>query len=178
LPISKAIIESFSILAIAAYLTKKLISFKGVPRTPVNLTLFSYIFICAISTFMSSNLRISTQTFLAKMLQDVSFFLMTVETLNGKRRLKNIMYILFFSSFILGVDGMYQYFTHKDFLRGRPSLDIPRIYASFVTPNAFGCYLSMIISFVIVHLFKKNSFKFSKFIYGNLFILLFILFIF
>ena len=37
-----------------------------------------------------------------------------------------------------------------------------RIYASFATPNSFGCYLSMIISFVAAQLFRKRSFKPSK----------------
>ena len=174
LPVSKGAIESFSIAAIVFYLVGKLISFEDIVKTPVNLTLFVYLSICVVSIFMSSNLKISARTFFAKTLQDAAFFFVVVETLNSKRRFKNILYILFFSSFILGVDGIYQYFTHKDFLRHRPVIFVERIYASFATPNSFGCYLSVIISFVAAQLFRKRSFKFSKIIYGSLFILLFV----
>src|SRR3989338_5953360 len=174
LPVSKGAIESFSIAAIVFYLVGKLISFEDIVKTPVNLTLFVYLSICVVSIFMSSNLKISARTFFAKTLQDAAFFFVVVETLNSKRRFKNILYILFFSSFILGVDGIYQYFTHKDFLRHRPVIFVERIYASFATPNSFGCYLSVIISFVAAQLFRKRSFEFSKIIYGSLFILLFV----
>ncbi len=174
LPVSKGAIESFSILAIVAYLIRKFIFFKDIAKTPINLTLFTYLSICVVSIFMSSNLKISARTFFAKTLQDVTFFLVVVETLNVKRRFKNVLYVLLLSSLILGIDGVYQYFTHKDFLRNRRDLIIPRIYASFQTPNSFGCYLSMVISFVTAQLFRKSNFKLSKIIYGSLFILLFV----
>lgn len=174
LPVSKGAIESFSILAIVAYLIRKFISFEDIAKTPVNVTLFLYLSVCIVSIFMSSNLKISARTFFAKTLQDIAFFFAAAETLNTKRRFKNILYVLFLSSLILGIDGVYQYFTHKDFLRHRPVIFTERIYASFATPNSFGCYLSMIISFLAAQLFRKSSFKPSKIIYGSLFILLFI----
>ena len=174
LPISKAIIEGFSILAIISYLIKKLISSEDIPKTPLNLPLFIYLFICVISIFSSSNLEISSRTFFNKTLQVFAFFFVVAETINSKRRLKNILSILFLSSLVLGIDGVYQYFTRKDFLRNRSAIFTDRIYASFVTPNAFGCYLSVVIPFIIASFFKKTSFKLSKFLYGGLFILLFV----
>lgn len=173
LPISKAIIEVFSILAIISYLLRKFVSFKALPKTPLNLPLFIYLFICIISIFMSSNPKISTRTFFSKTLQDVAFFFVVAETLSSKRRLKNILSILFLSSLVLGIDGLYQYFTRKDFLRNRP-LTFSRIYASFVTANAFGCYLTMVIPFLISRFFSKFRIKVFRFIYFALFILLFI----
>lgn len=174
LPISKSIIESFSILAIISYLIKKLVSSEDLPKTPINLTLFIYLFICIVSVFMSSNLKISARTFFCKTIQDVAFFFVVAETLNSKQRLKNILSILFLSSLVLGIDGIYQYFTRKDFIRNRPVIFTDRIYASFATPNAFGCYLSVIISFIITSFCKKITFKLSRFLYGGLFILLFV----
>ena len=41
LPISKAIIESFSILAITFYLLKKIINSDGLPETPLNFGIFT-----------------------------------------------------------------------------------------------------------------------------------------
>lgn len=174
LPISKGIIESFSILAIFSYLLKKFVSFEDIPKTPINPPLFIYLFICIISIFISSNLKISARTFFAKTLQDAAFFFAAAETLNSKRRLKNILSVLFLSSLLLGIDGIYQYFTRGDFLRNRPVIFADRIYASFATPNAFGCYLSVIIPFVITAFSKKITFKFSRFLYVGLLILLFV----
>lgn len=173
LPISKAIIEGFSILAITSYLIKKLVSFEDIPKTPLNLPLFIYLFICIISISISSNLKISARTFFAKTLQDFAFFFVVAETLNSKRRLKNVLSVLFLSSLVLGIDGLYQYFTHKDFLRNRP-LTFSRIYASLITANAFGCYLTMVIPFLISRFFYKFKVKISRFIYFALLILLFI----
>lgn len=173
LPVSKGAIESFSIAAIVFYLIRKFILSETPAKTPINVILFIYLSICVISIFMSSNLKISARTFFAKTLQDIAFFFTVVETLNTKRRLKNILYVLFLSSFILGIDGIYQYFTRKDFLRHRPVIFTERIYASFSTPNSFGCYLSVVISFVAAQLFRKKGFKPSKVVYGSLLILLF-----
>lgn len=174
LPISKAIIESLSILAIVSFLIKKFIEFEDIPRTPLNLAIYTYLVICVFSIFISSNLKISARTFFAKTLEDIAFFFMVVETLNNERRLKNILYILFASSLLLGIDGIYQYFTHNDFIRNRPELGIPRIHASFLTPNAFGCYLATVIPFIITPIFSKSRFKISSLAHLGLFILLFI----
>ena len=66
LPVSKGVIESFSIAEIVFYLIRKFISFEDIVKTPVNLTLFLYLFVCVVSIFMSSNFKISARTFLPK----------------------------------------------------------------------------------------------------------------
>jgi len=174
LPASKGAIESFSIAAIVFYFVRKFISFESAPKTPMNLTLYIYLAICVISIFMSSNLKISARTFFAKTLQDVAFFFVVIETLNTKRRFKNILYILLLSSFVLGIDGIYQYFTRVDFIRHRPRIFEERIYASFATPNSFGCYLAMVLPFLLALGFFKFRLKAAKLIYFGLFVLLFI----
>ncbi|TAN61911.1 hypothetical protein EPN16_02585 [bacterium] len=173
LPISKAIIESFSILAIIAYLTKKFLNFENLPKTPISYGIFAYLPICVISVFFSSNPATSSNTFLRKTLQDIIFFFVVFETLNSKQKLRNIIYVLFLSSLLIGIDGIYQYFTHKDFIRHRKDLAIPRIYASFPYPNAFGCYLSAVMPFVLTSVFAKYPAKILKFFSFCLFILLF-----
>lgn len=173
LPISKAIIESLSCLIIAAYLFKKAAERKFLPKTPLNLPILAYVAICFFSVFLSSSFKISLRTFLAKLLQDAVFLFAVIETFNNERRIKSFLYILFLSSAILGIDGIYQYFTHKDFIRHRRNLEIPRIYACFHTPNAFGCYLSVVIPFLLAFLFNKTGVKLSKVLLGALFIFLF-----
>lgn len=177
LPISKAIIESLSILAIISFLIKKISSSEGAAKTPINIGIYLYLIISVFSFFTSTNLRISLTAFFAKTLQNVVFFFVVAETLSEKNRIRNLLYILFISSTVLGIDGVYQHFTSKDFIRTRPDLfdgHRLRIYASFGTPNAFGCYLTMVMPFVIAVFFNKTSIKIIKIFCALLFLLLII----
>jgi len=173
LPISKGIIELFSILAIIFFIFKKILQRQGIPFTSLNSAVFAYIAICFFSIFFSSNPRISSLTFFRKTLQNLFFFFLVADTLNSERRIKPFIYVLFASALLLGVDGIYQHFTRKDFIRNRIDLLIPRIYASFYTPNDFGCYLATVIPFTIVSIFEKSRPRIFKLIIFLLFILLF-----
>lgn len=172
-PISKAIIEIFSTLAIVCFLLKKIILREGVPRTYLNLSIFVYLLLCFFSIFLSTNFKISTRTFLGKTIQDILFFFVLVDAFNNERKLRNFLYIFLLSSTLLGIDGVYQHFTHKDFIRHRRVIFESRIYATFPTPNDFGCYLVMVIPFLITVFFTKLRLKAAKFLLAGLFILLF-----
>jgi putative inorganic carbon (HCO3(-)) transporter len=174
LPISKGIIETLSILAIIFFIIKKIIQRQGIPFTHLNFGIFTYLAICFFSIFFSSNLRISSITFSCKILQNTIFFFVVADTLNNERRIKTLVYILFISSLLLGIDGIYQYFTHKDFIRHRPIIFVNRIYTTFPTPNDFGCYLITVIPFLIVTIFTKSLKKILKYAIAALFILLFV----
>jgi len=173
LPISKAIIESLSTLAIFCFVLKKIIQRQAIPKKPLNLAIFSYLIICFLSIFISSNFKVSSRTFVGKTLQEVLFFFVIIDVLNTEKRIKNFICILLASSTLLGIDGIYQYFNHKDFIRHRPFLEFPRIYATFPTPNDFGCYLVSVIPFALICFFAKVGFKLFRFFYLGLFLLLF-----
>jgi len=173
LPISKAIIESFSIVAIVAYITRKLLSRENVPETALNYGILAYAVVCVVSIFFSSNSILSARTFFLKTLQGILLFFTIAETLPSGKRVKILLSILFTSSFVLGIDGIYQYFTRVDFIRHRPRIFEDRIYASFVTPNSFGCYIAMVLPFTLTHFFMKIRLKISKIVYLTLFLLLF-----
>jgi putative inorganic carbon (HCO3(-)) transporter len=176
LPISKAIIESLSITVIFIYLFKKIIRPEPIGKTPVNLTIFTYLAICFFSLSITNNLKISSRTFITKVLQDIVFLFAAIDAFNHKQKIRNFLYCLLASSMLLGIDGIYQCFTHKEFLRHRQYFDVPglpRISASFYTANDFGCYLATVIPFVIATFFIKNRFKFLKFLCVGLFFLLF-----
>ncbi len=172
-PISKTIIEIASTLAIICYIVKKIIQREGISRTPLNLTILIYLTICFLSIFISTNPKISTRTFIGKIIQDVLFFFVLVDGLKSERRLRIFLYILFLSATLLGVDGIYQYFTHKDFIRNRPAIFVNRIFTTFPSPNDFGCYLNAIIPFCVTIFFTKFRFKAERFIFAGLFTLLF-----
>jgi putative inorganic carbon (HCO3(-)) transporter len=176
LPISKAIIESFTILAIVSFIIKKILQRQGLPRTQLNYAIFIYIAVCLVSVFMSTNFKISITNFVNKLLENILFFFVLVETLNSQRRIKTFIHILFISSLLLGIDGIYQHFTNKDFIRHRPYYGLPRIHATFPTPNDFGCYLYCVIPFVLVSFFglKYKFKKTARVLALALFILLFI----
>lgn len=173
LPISKAIIEIASILAIACYIIKKIIQGGGLLKNNINYAVFCYLAICFLSVAISSNFGISSKTFVGKILQHTLFFFVIADSLNSERRIKNFLLILFFSSLILGVDGIYQNFTHKDFVRHRPYYGLQRIHTTFPTSNDFGCYLATIIPFVLICSFSKAFSKKLRFLFSGLFILLF-----
>ncbi|MEK6727060.1 MAG: O-antigen ligase family protein [Candidatus Omnitrophota bacterium] len=172
-PISKALIEIASTLAIICYIAKKIIQREGIAKTPLNLAIVAYLAICFFSIFISSNPKISTRVFFGKVVQDILFFFVLVDMLSSERRLRNFLYILFLSSMLLGVDGIYQHFTHKDFIRHRPIITKSRIYATFPTANDFGCYLIAVIPFLVTIFFTKFRLKAVKFILIGLFTLLF-----
>jgi len=175
LPISKAIIEIVSTLAIVCFILKKLLERKPITKNRINYAIFIYLAICFISIFMSVNFKISFRTFVGKVLQDTLFFFVIVNTLNSKSRVKNTMYIFLISSLLLGIDGIYQYFTHKDFIRNRPFFGIPRIHATFASANDYGCYLASVIPFTLVCFFDKLNFKkIIRYLFACLFVILFV----
>lgn len=158
-PISKAAIEIFSTIAIVCYLAKKLIQRGSLPKTSLTIPVFIYLAICFASIFISSSFRISARTFWGKTIQDVAFFFVVADTLNSKRRLKIFVYLLLASVLLLTIDGIYQYFTHKDFIRNRPFYQIPRVHATFSSANDFGTYLAAILPFTLIYFFNKSDFK-------------------
>ncbi|MDD2690031.1 MAG: O-antigen ligase family protein [Candidatus Omnitrophica bacterium] len=173
LPISKAIIEICSSIAIFCYIIKKIVQRDGITKTKINYAILIYLAICFISIFSSVNIKISFQSFLGKVLQNIALFFAVADTLNSDRRIKNFIYISFLSYLLLGVDGMYQYFTHKEFIRNRPYFEIPRIHATFSSANDYGCYLATAIPFTLSCFFARNNFKkLLRFAFAVLFLLL------
>ncbi|MDD4894832.1 MAG: O-antigen ligase family protein [Candidatus Omnitrophica bacterium] len=173
-PISKAIIGIASYLAIGCFILKKIIQYEESPKTYLNLAIFIYLVVCFISIFLSSNFQISSRAFLSKVLQRVALFVVIADTLNTERRIRNFIYIFFISSLLLGIDGIYQHFTHKDFIRNRPDYGLPRIHATFPTPNDFGCYLVTAMTFTLTCFFVKSNSRMLRLVFSGLFMLLFV----
>jgi O-antigen ligase len=145
---------------------------KDIEKNKINLAIIAYLSFCFISIFLSSNLQISATNLFGKVIQWAFFFFAVAETLNNEKRIRIFLHIFFFSATLLCVDGIYQYFTHKDFLRHRIYQDIPRIHATFYTGNDFACYLYMVMPFVLVSLFIKSRFRIFRWLFAALFILL------
>ena len=104
------------------------------------------------SMFTSQHIDISLGAFFFKTLEYLLIFFMMAEVINTRRRLVNILIALSASSFMLGLDGIYQVVAKFDFLRGYP-LYAGKMTASFQFSNNLGCYLTTAlpipISFII-----------------------------
>lgn len=157
LPISKAIIEITATLAIAAFLVKKLTQKKFV-HTYLNSALFTFVGISAISIIGTSSLYTSLRNFFFKLIEQVLLFFVILEAINTRQKVKNILLAMFLSAYLVGIDGLYQYFTHQDFLRQRTMPFKNRINASFYTPNDLGAYL---VPLIILSL-SMNFIKFKS----------------
>lgn len=176
LPISKALLTSFSGLAVLGFLIKKITLRQGIPLLNGNATVIAYFIVCFSSIFTSLNQGISVTKFFGKTLLDVLLFFTIVEVLTTEKRLKPVLCLLLISSLVLGIDGIYQVFSNKDFLRQR-SYAYPgriRINACFPTANDFGAYLTAVIPYTFIFIFDKARQIKTKVTAGSLFILLFI----
>jgi putative inorganic carbon (HCO3(-)) transporter len=173
-PISKAIIEITTTLAIVCFILKMILLRENIKIDYLSLSIFAYLTICFFSIFFSSNFQISYKAFIGKVMQRILLFFVMAKTLNSERRVRNFVYIFLTSSLLMGIDGIYQHFSHKDFIRNRPYYGLPRIHATFPTPNDFGCYLVTAITFAMACFFAKLNSRPFRFVFAGLFALLFL----
>lgn len=151
IPIATGLIESFAGLAIFAWIIKKIIarrlSRELLPQSVLKIPILLYFIACFISALFSSNRQISFTHLALKNLEYMLIFFVVTDTLD-KRILRNILIVFVFSVCLLSIDGIYQYFTHHDFLRGRRQIIEGRISASFTTPNDFSNYMVTLLPIV------------------------------
>lgn len=173
LPISKALIEIALIAAILAFSVKKIITKQFLPSTALNNYLFLYILICGISLIFSTNFPLSFKALFLKLGKNALAYFILIEVINDKKKIRNIITVFFLSATLVCIDGFFQYFTHKDFLRNRgwPYDQKPftfRITGPFVTKNDLAAYLLPITILSIGLLFIKFKNVFIRY-YSKIF---------
>lgn len=163
LPISKAIIEISASLAILAFIIKKIITRGRLATTSLNKFLFLYVGICGLSIIFSTNIHMSLRVLFTKLLENILIYFILVEVINNRKKIYNVVAILFLSSTLVCIDGFFQYFTHIDFLRHRgwpysPNPFTLRITGPFVTSNDLAAYLLplSLLSLVLFSNIYKN----------------------
>jgi len=72
----------------------------------------------------------------------ILLYFIAFEIINSKKRFKIILTVFLVSFALIGVDGIWQYFTGTDFLRSRPLIN-GWLTASFEHYNIFGSYLCL-----------------------------------
>lgn len=175
LPFSKAIMELTISLSILLWLLKKIILnyeclqgkdkpllskisefFKGfrIVHSASNKPLLAYILFCFFSVFISSSFLISSRAFFRKTLEYFILYFVIIEMFSDKEKLKNVVVISLVSAVIIGIDGLFQYFSGFDFIRYR-KFYASRITATFQAPNDLAGYLVSFIPLAIMVSFSK-----------------------
>ena len=160
MPFSNAGIEICFGFAFLAWIIKKVISYKlqvisYLPSTELNKPLLVFVLANAAAVIMSVNFSSSAMPFFSKTLEYLIIFFMVVDTINTKKRIRNVFAVIILSAFFISIDAGAQYFRGVSFLRGHPMYG-PRLTASFRNPNDFGGWL-VIMVFIILGLFLNRQ---------------------
>ena len=165
LPFTKAGMQVFCWLAILSWLVKKIVSLQMPIKNPflstiLNKPLLAFIAICTLSTILSVNFDLSLEALLTKVVKNVILFFMVVETINTKRRLKNVLMVIIMSVSLIVIDAGVQYFRGRDFLRGFTTLGPGfRLRASFSSPNGFGGWIAVIMPILLGAISNNQFFR-------------------
>lgn len=194
LPISIALVETFTAISIFFFLLKRGFIFydrltqkearglKGIAKlfvdsykpkeNDLNLIVWLLIFFHFISVITSTHPGLSFKGFMGKTMENTFVFFAFVEVINSRKRLKIFLTIYLLSVTLTVVNGLYQLFVGKEFIHGEPVYD-KRIASSFRAPNDFAAYLVLIIPLLIsmnllraVEAIKKTAQK-SKEIFSS-----------
>ena len=171
LPISISLVEIFSVIAIIAWLTTKiLLCFKEKQidvicpvNSGINKWLYLFLLLCLVSSLFSVDVYKSMEKLIGVYFQNILLFFVLAEVFQSKRKIKNSLIALFASVVLLFADSLFQKYVGFDFLRGIKYYENSKIQGSFCNPNDFAAW---IISMIPIVLGVLNFFK-SKVIVKN-----------
>ena len=160
LPASKAIVEICVTVAFIAWIIKNTNNNSfSLPKTDLNIPLLFFIVMSILSvTVTTQRPDISARTFFRKTMEYVIILFMMAEVITTKKRLTNILIVMLASSFIVGLDGIYQNIMKVDFLRRFP-LYAGKVTASFQFSNNLAGYLITILPIPISLVIYKATNK-------------------
>lgn len=175
LPISIALSEIFTALALIFYLFKRLAWFcthvRGRAKEKASLAFMDNNFIfffrsfkpvenclnwpilillsfSLISVFVSRHPMLSIEGFLGKVLQSTFLYFNFIECINSKKRLRKFLIVFLVSATLISINGLYQHFTGKDFIYGH-LVSNGRISSSFRAHNDFAAYLIVVVPILL-----------------------------
>ncbi len=170
LPISIALIETCVGFAITAFIVKrvwlilyqlrqmsasgrpadlktKLKLFAGIfklPDSPLNKPMAVFALFVVISVLHSHFFMTSLVGFFGKFVEDYMIYLSFADCFRTKPHIRNFMAIYCGSGFLMGINGLTQYFIGTEFIHGHP-IEYNRVASSMRHANDFGGWLVMII---------------------------------
>ena len=174
LPISIALSEIFTGLALLFYLLKRLVSFcvivgeKAKEKSTLSFLHYFILFFRSfrpvdsylnkpilillsfslISVFVSRYPMLSIKGFFGKVLQSAFLYFNFIECINSKKRLKKFFIVFLISATLISINGLYQYFMGKDFIHGH-LIRNGRISSSFRADNDFAAYLVVVVPILL-----------------------------
>ncbi len=160
---SNSIVEIASTVMIAAWLTGVVIR-KDIKklRSSAALMLGAYFIWVLLSVFGSAHANESFRGIFKALQYGLVFLAASTRVWTGAK-IRRFLYAAAGAVFLSGANGLFQYVTGEDLLRGRtliPEDHLRRISSSFIHPNDFGAYLAaMGALFGSMLFFAKNNLK-------------------
>jgi putative inorganic carbon (hco3(-)) transporter len=122
------------------------------PQNAVNWPMGISILAVGLSVINSQYFVLSLISFFAKLLQGYLIYMSFAECINSKGSLRNFISVYCVSLLLMGVNGLTQYITHTEFVRGTPLIN-DRVSSSLRHANDFGAYLLFAIPLLLSMLF-------------------------
>jgi len=162
IPFAKAGVETFIWMAIFIWILKRVLGYRGeslgkmLPKTELNMVIGIFLIVNLLSMIFSANFGLSLRGFFGKIFKFIAIYFMIIETMNTKKRLRNLLIAIIASVVLLMSDAGAQYFTGRDFLRG---YEFARLRASFATVNGFGAWLIVVMPLLCGILISEGIFN-------------------
>ncbi|MDD5069934.1 MAG: O-antigen ligase family protein [Candidatus Omnitrophica bacterium] len=182
MPISKAAVEIlFGLIFVSALIKLLLLPSKNTALNSLfsrkaNLALALFFLTLVLSVFFRAEINpTSLRQLITKWAEWILFFY-SIQILLDKKRVPLVFGVFLFSSFLVSIDGLYQFVFGTDFLRNKQIVELENfsaITASFDHFNNYSSYLAVVLSLVLgVMFFLKNKMQF--FLSGCVVVLLFV----
>lgn len=185
LPISKAVIEVSASISIFTWFIKQILLLKRkgefnlrgkfraffIQEATLDKCLLLFIIANLLSVIFSSNIKLSLQAFIFKLLEYILLFLIVRSVINSRLRYRIIIWVILCSAIFIGCDGIFQIIAKHDFFRHR-GLFQGRATASFINPNDLGSYLITVapLPLALFYAFHSKKIK-SCLIFASLIII-------
>lgn len=175
LPFSKSVFEIFFVITFMSCLMMrssfdgKAVSHAAILKrifSPINVSIYLFVIANAVSVYYSVSMPLSLRGFFFKLLEGVSLYFITVRVVNDRRKLNLILFSIFLSMALIGIDGVFQRVMGWDILRHYSAFG-GLVCASFGNANGFGAWLIIMIPIAlsaaltdkerILALFTKNG---------------------
>lgn len=179
IPISNAAIESFFGFMLLFFILKKFIKPDfGFLKSPTYIFLLFFLIFMGTSLFNSGQyLTKSLSALFFKWLENILIFIITLETLRDKKRIKKCLGILLFTACLIGIDVLFQKFTGADFIHNKKMVTVGSesallgVTASFHHYNSLGTYLVFVLSLVLASLISIKDKLQKTFLFALLILL-------
>lgn len=178
-PYSSAVIESSSSVILLLWIIKRivenLINKKNISVSQflqtfkpaysfLNKSIYVFLFVCLLSIATSAFWDYSIGKFLSKTIQWFVLFFIFIEVFKTKKQIFLCLKILIFTTFSVGLDGIYQFITGNDIFMGYKIIPFSKVTASFNTSNDLAAYLTFFTPSILLYIVLSKFKLFGKYV--------------